>query len=156
MKSAIPSYTDEGTKGRCHVIFQRIYFLRFQAFSHGLCTLLCPQKAPYDIVIQRNTLTTSSGDRSLNITGTLGQCRRSCKNSAKGWWLEDLTLELTVGCWADESTSLHLGFFLSFLFLAVLRHCYTQAFLLTSGDYSLVAVCGLLILVVSRVAKHGL
>lgn len=61
-----------------------------------------------------------------------------------------------MGCCADEFTSLHLGFFISFLFLAVLHQCYTQAFLLTSGDYSLVAVCGFLILVVSRVAKHGL
>ena len=147
-------YWWERMEGRCHVSFQRFYFLGSQAFCHGLFTWLCPQKAPCSIVIRRNTLTACSRDRSLNITGNLGQ---SCRDRAKGWWPEDLTLELAVGCWTDEFTSLHLDFFLFFIFgcAGSLLHS-GFSLVVVSGGSSLVAVHGILILVVFHVAKHGL
>lgn len=62
-----------------------------------------------------------------------------------------------MGCWTDEFTSLHLDFFLFFIFGcagSLLHSGFSLA--VASGGYSLVGVRGLLILVAFHVAKHGL
>ena len=66
-------------------------------------------------------------------------------------------MELAVGCWTDEFTSLHLDFFLYFIFgcAGSLLHS-GFSLVVASGGYSLFAVRGLLILVAFHVAKHGL